>query len=315
MLGVSRRTIYHWIKTGQMERDIGAGRVERRSIPPRAQLLDPYKGIIVERLAAYPKLTVRRLYEEVRAAGYPGGYSRVRDYVRLVRPSELPAPVERFETAPGHQGQVDFGTFTLPWGRRHALVVVLGYSRLLWLRFYSRQTMAVLIEGLERAFADFGGVPAELLVDQMRSVVLSDNREGNGGLELNAEFLRFAIHWGFKTRSCRAYRAQTKGKVERPIRYLRESFFYGRTFVNDEDLNDQTEQWLERVANVRCHGTTKERPVDRFERDERSTLKILANRPYRHLGASDSPSSTQRAAPATIQVEKRSLREYSQTNL
>ena len=145
----------------------------------------------------------------------------------------------RFETPPGRQGQVDFGNFTLPWGRRHALVVVLGYSRLLWLSFYPRQTMAVLMEALESAFEAFGGVPKELLFDQMRAVVLSDDRAAGGGLLLNAEFLRFARHWGFDPRACRPYRAKTKGKVERPIRYIRESFFYGRSFANDDDLNAQ----------------------------------------------------------------------------
>ena len=117
--------------------------------------------------------------------------------------------------------------------------MVLGHSRLLWLRFYRRQTMAVLIEGLESAFARFGGVAQELLFDRMRAVVLSDDRSDGGGLVLNAEFLRFAAHWGFMPRSCRPHRAQTKGKVERPIRYLRENFFYGRVFVNDADLNEQ----------------------------------------------------------------------------
>ena len=162
----------------------------------------------------------------------------------------------RFETPPGRQGQVDFATFTLPWGRRHALVVVLSHSRLLWLRFYRRQTMAVLTEGLERAFARFGGVPKELLFDQMRAVVLSDGRVGGGELVLNAEFLRVAAHWGFHPRACRPYRAQTKGKVERPIRYIRDSFFYGRAFANDEDLNEQASRWLEGTANVRRHSTT-----------------------------------------------------------
>ena len=94
----------------------------------------------------------------------------------------------------------------------------------------SPQTMAVLIDGLESAFR-FGGVPRELLFDQMRSVVLSDDRAAGGELILNAEFLRFAAHWGFMPRSCRPYRARTKGKVERPIRYLRENFFHGRTFL------------------------------------------------------------------------------------
>ena len=86
----------------------------------------------------------------------------------------------RFETPPGYQGQVDFGTFALPWGRRHALLIVLGYSRLLWLQFFPRQTMAVLIRGLEAAFTSFGGVPQELLFDQMRSVVTADGRPDAG---------------------------------------------------------------------------------------------------------------------------------------
>ena len=151
----------------------------------------------------------------------------------------------RFETPPGHQGQVDLGTLRLPCGCRHALLVVLGYSRLLWLRFYSRQAMAVLHAGLESAFCRFGGVPRELLFDQMRAVVLSDDRASGGGLALNAELLRLAAHWGFAPRSCRPYRAQTKGEVERPIRYVRESFFYGRSFANDADLNEQAARWLE----------------------------------------------------------------------
>ena len=115
--------------------------------------LDPYKPIIAARLEEFPKLSAPRLLDQVPEAGYTGAYSRVRDYVRAVRPREPVEEPVRFETPPGHQGQVDFGTLRFPWGRRHALVVVLGYSRLLWLRFYARQTMAVLVEGLESAFA------------------------------------------------------------------------------------------------------------------------------------------------------------------
>ncbi len=145
--------------------------------------------------------------------------------------------MRRFETPAGFQGQVDYATFNLPWGRRYALVVVLGYSRLLWLRFYPRQTMQALFSGLESAFQAFGGVPQELLFDQMRAVVVGDDRLNKGALVMNAEFLRFAAHWDFRPRACRPYRAKTKGKVERPIRYVRESFFYGRTFLNDADLD------------------------------------------------------------------------------
>ena len=258
--GVNRRTIHYWIETGQLDREVSAGAGGYAPRPPVAHKLDPYKAIIDARLEAFPKLSAKRLFDEVRAAGYAGCYSRVSDYVRAVRPREpVEAPV-RFETPAGRQGQVDFGTFTLPWGRRHALVIVLGYSRLLWLRFYARQTMTVLMEGLEGAFERFGGVPEELLFDQMRAVVLSDDRAAGGGLVLNAEFLRFAAHWGFVPRSCRPYRARTKGKVERPIRYIRESFFYGREFANDDDLNEQAVGWLDGTANLRRHATTGERP-------------------------------------------------------
>ena len=104
-----------------------------------------------------------------------------------------------------------------------------------------------------------------------------------GHLVENAEFVRFANHWQFRIRACRPYRAKTKGKVERPIRYLRDSFFYGREFLNDEDLDAQLAAWLQNVANVRIHRTTGERPIDRFERAERSVLTRLAAYPYRSL--------------------------------
>ena len=174
--GVSQRTIHYWIESGQLDRDLATGQT---SYAPRlavASKLDPYKGIIEARLQEFPKLSAQRLFDEISAAGYAGGYSRVRDYVRMVRPQEPLDPVVRFETPAARQGQVVFGRFVLSWGARYALVVVLSYSRLLWLRFYRTQTMEVLTDGLESAFERFGGVPEELLFDQMRAVALSDDR-------------------------------------------------------------------------------------------------------------------------------------------
>ena len=281
-LGVSRRTVYHWIETGQLDRELDE---ERVGYGPRCLMpskLDPYKPLIDTRLKEYPKLTAVRLFKEVRAAGYPGSYNQVKRYVRKVRPRPPEEPVVRFETAPGRQGQVDFAHFRLPWGKRYALIVVLGYSRLLWVQFYTRQTMKALMHGLESSFSYFGGVPSELLFDQMKAVVIEDGRYDDGALVENPEFMRYAYHWNFRIRACRPYRAQTKGKVERPIRYLRESFFYGRTFTSDDDLNAQALHWLETEANVRSHGTLKERPLDRFER-ERLLLEPLATRPYHPL--------------------------------
>ena len=119
--------------------------------------LDPYKPLIDTRLKEYPKLTAVRLFKEVRAAGYPGSYNQVKRYVRKVRPRPPEEPVVRFETAPGRQGQVDFAHFRLPWGKRYALIVVLGYSRLLWVQCYTRQTMKAPMHGLESSFSYFGG--------------------------------------------------------------------------------------------------------------------------------------------------------------
>lgn len=281
-LRIGRRTIHRLIATGQLERDLDEGRAEYRPRPPVVRKLDAYKPVIAERLRQYPQLSSVRLMEEIRAAGYTGGYTQVKEYVRAVRPREIVEPVVRFETRAGLQGQVDFAEFNFPWGKRYALVVVLGYSRQMWLRFYERQDMGTLFRGLEEAFAFFGGVPEELLFDQMKAVITKDLRLLGGQIVVNEEFLRFAAHWGFRPRACRPYRAKTKGKVERPIRYVRENFVYGREFLDDAHLDAERERWLA-MANARLHATTKERPVERFERDERSILRALAAQPYRSL--------------------------------
>lgn len=311
-LGVSRRTVHYWIETGQLDRGVSEGTVTYGPRPAVPCKIDPYKGIIGSRLAEYPKLTAKRLFDEIRAAGYEGGYTQVKEYVRKVRPRPVEEPVVRFETAPGVQAQVDFADFTLPWGKRYALLVVLGYSRLLWLRFFARKTMAHLFEGLDEAFGYFGGVPRELLFDQMKAVVLSDRRSEGGRITENAEFLRFAHHWGFRVRACRPYRAKTKGKVERPVSYVRKSFFYGREFTSDSDLNAQALSWLNQVANPRVHGTLKERPIDRFEL-ERGELGPLALRPYRSYVLTKEPKKPSRGRTTLpqIEVERRPLEAYA----
>jgi transposase len=309
--GVSRRTVYHWIQTAQLDRDLDDSVVSYKPRPAVPRKLDRFKGIIEARLQLYPRLTAQRLLEEIRSDGYAGGYTQLKDYIRSVRPRDLDDAVQRFETPAGFQGQVDFASFNLPWGRRYALVVVLGYSRLLWVRFFARQSMQVLFAGLESAFGTFGGVPQELLFDQMRAVVIGDDRLSKGALVLNAEFLRFAAHWGFRPRACRPYRAKTKGKVERPIRYLRESFFYGRTFINDADLNLQVERWLAKTANLRRHRTTGEIPQLRFERDERLCLKNMALQPYPRLYRVASDAAA-KIPTYNVEVQRRPLSVYAE---
>ena len=145
----------------------------------------------------------------------------------------------------------------------------------------------------------------------MKAVIIKDERNDGGRLTENAEFLRFASHHDFRIRACRPYRAKTKGKVERPVSYVRSNFFYGRTFTSDEDLNHQARHWLDDVANVRMHGTLKERPVDRFEH-ERDVLKPLASRPYRSFVLPPKVKKQVKATLPHIEVERRPLEAYAE---
>lgn len=321
-LRIGRRTIQRWIAKGETDRDVDIADVRYTPRPERPGKLGAYTALIEDRLEAYPELTAVRLFAEISAAGYTGGMSQLRAFVRRTRPQAIVDPVVRFETPPAHQAQVDFAEFRFPWGTRHALLVVLGYSRLLWFKFYERQDMPTLFSGIEEAFHCFGGVPRELLFDQMKAVITRDERARGGRVVENMEFLRFAAHWGFKARACRPYRAQTKGKVERPIRYVRQSFVYGRAFVSDGDLDQQRRAWLDDIANARVHQTTKEVPVIRFERDERALLQPLAARAYQSLVLAPAPSGSSSAPPVRtwelvlppvprIDVEQRSLTAYA----
>ena len=119
--------MYRWLASGQLDRELDDEAVTYESRSPRLSKLDPYRRIIEARLAEYPGLSAVRLFDEVQATGYPGGYDQVKRYVRTVRPRPAEAPVQRFETPSGHQGQVDFAEFRLPWGKRYALVALFGY--------------------------------------------------------------------------------------------------------------------------------------------------------------------------------------------
>lgn len=313
-LGINERTIRRWISAGDLDRDLN----EPPAYGPRPQRptkLDPFKEYIEARLKAYPELSAVRLLEEILANGYEGGYTQLTDFVRSARPRPAAEPVVRFETPAGHQAQVDFAEFDFPWGKRSALLVVLAYSRLLWLRFYERQDMRTLFAGLEEAFGFFGGLTREFLFDQMKTVITADLRLLGGQLVVNEEFLRFAAHWGFRPRACRPYRAQTKGKVERPIRYVRQNFIYGRDFAGDAHLDEERLRWLQR-ANGRVHATTKEVPHLRFERDEQQLLLPLAGRPYQSLvlmphTLDGHTEPKRRLAVPQIDVEKRPLSVYA----
>ena len=196
--GAARReppcVIYHWIATGQLGRDLT--RVARRARASRRTKLDRYTPIITERPRRVPGALAVRLMEEIRAAGYTGGYTQLRSTSAQVRPRRGGAG-RAVRDKPGHQAQVDFAEFQFPWGKRYALVVVLGYSRLLWLRFYERQDMA---HAFRPGWRRRSPSSAACRGDPVRSdggVITKDLRPG-GQLVENEEFLRFAAHWGFR---------------------------------------------------------------------------------------------------------------------
>jgi transposase len=310
--GVGRTTMYRWIKAGLLDQELDAIQARYKRRPPEATKLDQYKATIEARVREFPRLSAVRLFAECRAAGYTGGLTQLRVFVRSLRPA--PEPVVRFETEPGQQAQVDFAHCRFPWGVRYALIAVLGHSRLLWVQFYPRQDLRTLLHGLAACFTAWDGVPRDVLFDQMRSVITRDDRLAGGGLVRNLELSRFARHYGFRVRVCRPYRAKTKGKVERPIRYLRDNFLYGRSFVSDADLNAQVLDWLTTVANVRTHATTQWRPAERFADVEQRTLGRLPERPYRSLVLPPLGAVRTTSAPVPIPhvaVERRGLEAYA----
>jgi transposase len=264
-LGVSRMTVYRHAAGDKVEPAYGPR-------PPRQTLLDPYKGYIRGRLKIYPELSAVRLFKEIEERGYPGKLTRVRDFVRLIRPRPPLELERRFEVSPGEQAQVDFATFKTDFGVVYALLVVLSWSRYLWVRFFCHQDQLTVLAGMHQAFVSFGGVPATALFDRMKTAVA--RTESDGKAVFNEEMLRFAAHYGFRPLACRPYRAKTKGRVERAVSYLRRNFFYGRRFRDLEDLNSQLEKWLEETANARLHGTTGEEPSQRLQ-DERARLRPL----------------------------------------
>lgn len=235
---------------------------------------------------AYPGLTGRRLWRELRERGYRGGYTAVTDQLRQLRPAPL-APFEvRFETPPGAQAQVDFAQFQVVFTEEPAVTrivwlfsLVLGFSRLIWGRFVLHQDMQTVLRCHMAAFAATGGVPGEILYDRMKTIVIGETA---GSIVYNRALIDFARHYGFQPKACRPYRAKTKGKVERPYRYIREDFFLARSFCNLDDLNAQLQHWLDTVANPRVHATTQ-RVVNEAFAEEKPHLKTLPLLPFRSV--------------------------------
>jgi len=264
--GVARNTVRRYL------RDEEAARYKPR--PPRSTKLDPFKAYVAERLgsAAPEWIPASVLLMELRERGYSGGYTMLKLFVASLRPQQAVEPVIRFETGPGEQMQVDWAVIRRGSNRLSVFVATLGWSRAAYVEFVIDERVETLIEAHENAFLAFGGTPREVLYDNMRTVVLERHRYGRGRHRFHPGFLDFARHCGFRPRLCAPYRAQTKGKVERFIRYLRHSFYVPLAsrlaqeglIVDRETANLTVGRWLREVANARVHGTTGEIPAERL---------------------------------------------------
>ena len=274
--GVDRKTVRKYIQAGLEPPHYGPRR-------PRPTLLDAHHAYLRERVAAYPDLSARRLLRELRGFGHAGGYSQLTEFLRAVRPAASVGFERRFETPPGQQAQVDFAQFRTEFTDEPGAVriiwlfsMVLGHSRLIWATFVMHQDLQAVLRCHVAAFEAIGGVPVEVLYDRMRTAVTG---EGDDGIVYNATLLACARHYGFMPKACRPYRAKSKGKVERPFRYIRQDFFLARSFRNLDDLNQQLRRWLDEDANARVHATTRRVVAGHFA-EERTSLKPLPAGPF-----------------------------------
>lgn len=256
--------------------------------PAAASKLEPFKPYLLERLQA-GVWNGRVLLRELRERGYDGCYTTVTDWLRPQRKQAESLAVRRFETPAGKQAQVDWGHLgTLSneegEGKLWGFTITLGYSRRLFAAAATDQKLSTLLRMHESAFYEWGAVPEEILYDRMKTVWTGIDERGE--IVWNAIFLDFARYWGFTPRLCRPYRAQTKGKVESGVKYVRRNFLcglQGREPDSLTDLNGQLRWWLAEVANQRVHGTTHEQVMVRWEADRGAMHSVNGRQPYPYM--------------------------------
>jgi transposase len=258
------------------------------SRPSAASKLDAFKPYLEDRLKSGVWNAVV-LLRELKARSYAGGYTILKDWLQPQREAARVVAVRRFETPPGRQAQVDWGhlgSLELDSIERQlwAFTFTLGYSRMMMASAALNQKLGTLLRMHEEAFRQLGGVPEEILYDRMKTVWQGIDERGE--IIWNPVFLDFSRYWGFKPRLCRPYRAQTKGKVESGVKYVRRNFLcglQGREPDGLEDLKNQLRQWVWNVANQRVHGTTHEQVMARWDADQMSLQPMKGRAAYAYL--------------------------------
>ena len=266
--GLHRHTVTHWLAQGAYRR--------RRS-RPRPSKLDPFKADILRWLQTHP-LSAVQVFQRLREHGYTGGYTILSDYIRQIRPRPAPAYLS-LAFAPGQCAQLDWGSYgTIAVGsttrRLSFFVMVLCYSRLMYLEFTLSQTLEQFLTCHENAFRAFAGVPKQLMIDNLRSAVL-EHRPGQPAV-LHPRYRELAEHFGFTIKPCGVRQPHEKGRVENAVGYVKKNFLNGLELGPFAALNPAARHWLDTVANVRVHGQTHQRPVDRFAEEKPHLLPVPA---------------------------------------
>jgi transposase len=265
-LSMDVRTIRKWLDEAQFK---------PRQSAPRASKLDPFKQDIIRMLEAHPYTAVQ-VFQRIREHGFTGRYSIVKDYVRKVRPPK-PRAFLTLSFAPGECAQVDWGSYgsvNVGSTRRRLsfFVMVLCYSRLMYVEFTVSQTMEHFLGCHQNAFEFFGRVPQRIMVDNLKSAVLK--RIVGTAPVFNPKYLDFANHYGFTIAACNVGKGNEKGRVENGVGYVKKNLLAGLDISDFTAIHPAARHWLDTVANVRIHGETREQPIVRFE-NERAYLNPL----------------------------------------
>lgn len=264
-LGVHRETVSAVISRRSV-------RLERSDQKPRGSLLDPHRALIDALLREAPARSAVNILQRLRGAGYTGGITILKDYLTACRPSSHPAAYLTLEFLPGQAAQVDWGEFGDPFGlgrKLHGFVMVLCWSRMLYLEFVLSANFESFIRCHERAFAFFGGVPHEVWYDNLATAVA----ERRGRLvRFNPRFHAYTGHHRFNPIACNPASGNEKGRVEDGVRYIRHNFWPGRTFADLDDLGAQAQRWRDEFANRRTHATTRKVPELIFSEEQLSLL-------------------------------------------
>ena len=269
-LGLAARTVRTWLDQPYRPRKTAR----------RTSKLDSFKGHILGLLQQHHYSAVQVL-SILREQGFKGGITVVKDYIQQVRPRATEAYLT-LSFAPGECVQVDWGSWEMisvgnTRRRLSFFVMVLGYSRMLYVEFTLGQSQEHFLACHRHAFEFFGGVPVNVIVDNCKTAILSHPY----GLTpmLNPHYADFAAHYGFTVKACNVGKANEKGIVENGVGYVKHNFLSGRPISEFLSLNPAVQLWLEQTANVRIHGTTRQRPVDLFLA-EKPMLKALPPHPY-----------------------------------